>query len=253
MSGESSETIPEGSRGTAPEMVETLVYFYVLKDPRDSKIRYVGRTVDPVQRLRHHIYEAKKKNKNRRERWVVSLLRRNLEPVLQVVYQLKCTVDVAAQTERTLIKKLKGRFDLVNGVDRGLGGKVSTKVCYQYSLTTGECLGSYCNVNQASLATGVKDVNIARCCKNANGYGTKTAGGFFWSYLPYNKYPHQYVEEWRALSGKCVIGTSRDGIQTEYQSARIASRSTGVCHKKISACANGKRKSSGGYTWKFKS
>lgn len=41
----SSETIPKGSRDLFPEKV-ALFKFYVLKDPRDGLIKYVGRTVD---------------------------------------------------------------------------------------------------------------------------------------------------------------------------------------------------------------
>lgn len=37
----------------------------------------------------------------------------------------------------------------------------------------------------------------------------------------------------------------------QYPSAREAARQTGISHKHISSCCNGKRQTTGGYRWKF--
>lgn len=248
MKDKSSETIPEGSREETPEMVATF-YFYVLVDPFDNQIKYVGRTVDLGNRFRNHIYEAKKNNRNKRERWIVSLMRKNSKPLMKVVYQEVCSTQQAICIERMLIKKVGKRFKLKNDNDHALGGSISTNTVFQYTLD-GDYLAEYINSNEAMRKTGVKDCNILRCCKNENGYGTKTAGGYFWSFIRYGKYPHSFVNEWRKLKGKPVKAT-KDGVDLVFNSARVAEKALGVSYKKISACCNGKQKLAGGYTWSF--
>lgn len=55
--------------------METLIY--VLKDPDTNEIRYVGKTIKPLDsRLANHIYHAKKpKHRNKRLNWIRSLLK----------------------------------------------------------------------------------------------------------------------------------------------------------------------------------
>lgn len=250
MIGEGSSTIPQGSTLEEVETA-TLFKFYVLIDPRDGLIKYVGRTVDLRNRFRNHIYEAKKNNRNKRERWIISLLRRNLEPEIKVIYEKICTLNQAISIEKMLVKKIGKRYPLKNEPDHYLGAMFKGTPVHQYSLT-GEYLATYPNANQAQIKTGVRDVNITRCCKNQNGYGTKTAGGYFWSYLKLKSYPHKYIENWRSLKGKPVIQFDLLGNKLAvFQTAREAERVTGVGYKKISAVCNGKRKTAGGFIWKF--
>lgn len=253
MTGKSSTTIPCGS--THQEDVETvaLFHFYVLVDPRDDQIKYVGRTVDLKNRLRNHIYEAKKNNRNKRERWIVSLLRRNMKPLMKCIYKQECSIEDAISIEKMLIKKISKRFELKNQPDNYLGAVLTGTPVYMYSTDTGELLSMFSNSNQAYIKTGIKDCNILRCCKNQNGYGCKTAGGFFWSFVKYNKYPHKFIKNWRQLKGKPVVQLTKDGNKVaEFDTARIAERVTGVPYKKISAVCNGRQKLAGGFVWKLK-
>lgn len=252
MKGESSETIPNGSREEILEMVATLVNFYVLIDPNDGLIKYVGRTVDIENRLRNHLYEARKHNRNKRERWITSLLRKNQKPHMKVIYTKMCLLDEAIEIERMLIRKLGKRYILKNGNDHALGGSISTNMVFQYSLT-GEFVKSYLNSHIANVETGIKDCNISRCCKNQNGYGTKTAGGFFWSFVQYKQYPNIFIKEFEKIRGKPVIAVDKDGVEHTFPSARKAYQEFGVNYKKISAACNNKIQSAGGYTWKFQS
>lgn len=181
----------------------------------------------------------------------MSLLRKNKMPILNVVWCGKITLSQAILGEKALIKKYKKLYDLKNENDRGLGGRVSTTIVYQYN-SDGQLIGQFINANQAAINTGIKDCNIHRCCKNENGYGTKQAGGYFWSYIKYDRYPHKFIKNWRQLKGKPVVCVSQDGVEQEYITAREAQRQTGVNYKHISSCCLGKRKTAGGYFWKFK-
>lgn len=247
----SSTTIPEGSTHENVEKA-ALFNFYKLIDPIDGKTKYIGRTVDVSNRLRNHIYESKKNNRNKRERWIVYLLRRNEKPIMKVIYSEVCTIEKAIQLEKMYVTLYSKYYDLKNSPDNYLGLVLTGTPVYQYSLD-GCFISSYENSHQAFLTSSVKDCNILRCCKNVNGYGTKTAGKYFWSFVKYDKYPHQYVEAWRENKGKIVFQFDlNEKIVSQYKNARIAQKETGVCFKKISACCNMRQKSAGGFIWKFK-
>lgn len=62
------------------------VYIYTLRDPRNNKIRYVGKTIQkPQTRLRAHIRQAQRANKSHRDRWIMQVLADIERPVLEVI------------------------------------------------------------------------------------------------------------------------------------------------------------------------
>jgi hypothetical protein len=250
--GKSSTTIPQGSTLDYQEEKVAIFKFYVLIDPIDNEIKYVGRTVDEKNRLRNHIYESKKNNRNKRERWIVSLLRKNKKPLLKVIYKEKCSLEEAIKIEKMLVKKIGNRFNLKNSPDNYLGVLFTGQKVYQYDLD-GNCINEFSNSNQAFIITGIKDSNILRCCKNPNGKGVKTAGNYFWSFIKYNKYPHKYLKNWRTIKGKPVIQLDKNmNILNEFITAREAEKITKISYKKISAVCNERQNSAGGFIWKFK-
>lgn len=61
---------------------------YVLKDPRDNKIKYVGATCRALtDRLSNHIYYAKKRRKSPSHLWILELLSLDLRPILEEIDQ----------------------------------------------------------------------------------------------------------------------------------------------------------------------
>jgi hypothetical protein len=63
-----------------------MVNIYVLIDPRDNQIRYVGQTKSPpATRLCHHICLAKKGCQYYSARWIRELLRHDLKPLVQLI------------------------------------------------------------------------------------------------------------------------------------------------------------------------
>jgi len=241
MIGEGSEIIPQGSTQDSVEMA-TLFKFYVLIDPRDNKIKYVGRTVDPENRYRNHIYDAKRNNRNKRERWIISLLRQNIRPIMKIVYELYCTLDEAISTEKMLIKKLGRRFELKNGDDHCLGTIFTGKVVHQFTID-GIFVRTFVNANQAFIATGIKDCNITLVCRG----NRKSAGGFIWSYS--KEIPKAYSKD---VFVKPVYQFDLNkNLLNSYISARAAEKATGISYKKISSVANGRQKSTRDFIWSF--
>lgn len=60
---------------------------YVLRDPRNNEIRYVGKTVAPLKkRLSSHLHDSKTK-KSHRGRWIASLTKIDLAPVIEEIEQ----------------------------------------------------------------------------------------------------------------------------------------------------------------------
>lgn len=246
-----STTIPSGSTPEIQAEKVALFNFYVLIDPRDNKPKYVGRTVNPKHRLRHHIWESKENNRNKKEKWIVKLLSLNLKPVLRVIHKRSCNIEKAIEIEKRLVLWLSKYFELKNSPDNYLGAVLTGKSVYQYDLN-GNFVKEYPNSNQAYLATNIKDCNISRCCKNPN--KSLSSGNYMWSYIKYEKFPLKYDSLWRNKTGKPILVFDKnDNFLAEYKTARLASIATGVGYKHISAiCNNTKSGNRTKYNFKFK-
>lgn len=64
------------------------IYVYGLMDPRDGKIKYVGQSMGPDERLSQHIYKARKSRIRRRSalhRWIRKLLKENALPQVVIL------------------------------------------------------------------------------------------------------------------------------------------------------------------------
>lgn len=90
-------------------------YIYGLKDPVSLEMRYVGKSNNPIKRLKHHIYNSKKYNRHCSS-WIKSLLNNNLFPILEIIEE--CTLENWQEREIHWI----GKFDnLVNHTKGGQG------------------------------------------------------------------------------------------------------------------------------------
>lgn len=223
------------------------IFFYVLRDPFSNKIRYVGQTVNPSNRLRNHIYEAKKNNKNHKERWIMQLIRHNTEPVMELQWEEVMTSEEANDFEAYMIEFYRENDeDLTNDVDRARNASVVvTTPVYQFTLE-GELISSYPNANQAMLATGINDAAIGEVCRFPFKPGNNSRGGFLWSFTDT---PNKEYQKPKGTPKKTVQLTKDGKIIQTFDSARLASNATGVCYKRISACITGRQKTAGGFRW----
>ena len=230
-----------------PETV--CISMYVLMDPITNDIRYVGQTVDPQNRYRNHIWEAKENNRNHKERWIVSLLRKNKRPIMKIIWSGQLTSDEANKVESKLIRYYKTKYKLTNALDRSRNTSVvETKPVYQFTMD-GTFIRRYINANQAMLATGIHDSAITTVCTNPTGRGNRSRGGFLWSYSNEVLIPEKDYR--RKATAKEVYQYTKEGVLVgKYYSARRASESTGICYKRISACITSRQKTAGGFIWK---
>lgn len=225
------------------------IYFYALKDPITFKIRYIGQTVNPGNRLRNHIYEAKKNNKNHKERWIIQLLRKNEKPIMDILWEEVMSAEEANSFETDLIQFYKDEgCDLTNSEDRARNTPiVVTTPVYQFNLL-GEFIAKFPNANQAMLHTNVNDAAIGEVCRNPAKVGNNSRGGFLWSY---SDKPNKAYEEPKGTPKKTLQLDKDSNILAKFNSAREASKTTGVCYKRISAAITGRQKTAGGFLWKL--
>lgn len=98
----------------------TITRIYGLVDPRDGKVRYVGRTAQPLnKRLRGHFYKRRVSSHTRRDHWIALLLSMDIKPDIRC---LAVVNDNGFEAERWWISKLKSLgMDLVNAHEGGGG------------------------------------------------------------------------------------------------------------------------------------
>lgn len=101
------------------------VTIYALIDPRDSRVRYVGKTVQPLaKRVKQHIGQAGKHRRQRCGNWILHLLGLGLEPTSIVLMELNESQGWE-YWERFWIDWFRGLCpDLTNLAEGGEGGGV---------------------------------------------------------------------------------------------------------------------------------
>jgi hypothetical protein len=76
-------------------------YIYLLRDPRDKSVRYVGRTIDPERRYRRHLFDRCRGSYVRaRWEWITELRSIKLRPEIEIIETLSAPIPEAAISER---------------------------------------------------------------------------------------------------------------------------------------------------------
>ncbi|HKR01468.1 MAG TPA: GIY-YIG nuclease family protein [Pyrinomonadaceae bacterium] len=102
------------------------IYIYALIDPRDGKIRYVGKAKDLKRRIWNHTVPSKLSGTCHRQNWLRQLRSEKLKPAVQILETLPENSDWT-QVERKWIRELRAKgFDLVNTTEGGEGGATMT-------------------------------------------------------------------------------------------------------------------------------
>lgn len=90
-----------------------LTYIYVLIDPRDLEVRYVGKTNDPKERYRAHISpHIYMRNNNKKCIWIESLKAQDLKPLMQVM--ITCYPEDSFSYEYRYFKLFNYNNNLLN-------------------------------------------------------------------------------------------------------------------------------------------
>lgn len=228
-------------------MISTeITYIYLLIDPRDKSVRYVGKTSNPRYRLSGHITECKKEEVlHRRAKWIRTLLRENLKPEIKFIKI--CPLENFVVIESEYIKKYKSD-KLTNSDETGQGNKnrikevidrqskKSGRVVYQYDLD-GNFIAEFITVRRAAIQLGLSHSNIARCCNGIS----KHAGGYIFRYEK-SEIVDKVINP-NAVQKKVIEIDHNGDTIGEWPSIMECSRSTGIDNSHISRICNGINKS----------
>jgi NUMOD3 motif/GIY-YIG catalytic domain/NUMOD1 domain len=194
----------------------TTTFIYALLD--GEIVRYIGKTHKIKERLNEHINEARNGVNTRKNRWILSLLKNNKMPDIEIIDEV--LIDEWTFWEKFYIGLYKSwGFDLTNMTIGGNG--------------TGEGVNNP-NYGRVLTEEHKKKCSIKLSGKNNPFYGKKHSDEilqkFYKSVLQYT-INGEFLKEWKSIHD---------------------AESTLHIHS-ISSCCGGKLLSAGGYVWKYKS
>lgn len=222
---------------------------------REITCRFISNLTDEQKRLySQRISDGLKKSKkwdnaikDGRVIWKINMLKRNIKrnPTSKEVK------DKISKSVKKYFSESEGSKQISHR--KSISTKVSRKI-EQYSLDN-KLIKIYNSIIEASIETHIGPTNIQSCTSGR----TKTAGGYIWKYLTdesiYIK-TEEYKQKNREIItkklGKKIGQYSLDKkIIKIYNSIADASRCTNICYSSIGEVANGKKKTAGGFIWKF--
>lgn len=98
--------------------IEPQAYIYGLHDPRTGELRYIGKSVRPLERLGNHINEH---SNTHRGHWLDELSSLGLRPILTILDSVAASADWQAIERVHIATARKDGHRLTNGTDGGDG------------------------------------------------------------------------------------------------------------------------------------
>ena len=253
-----------------------ITYIYILQDPNNMDVRYVGKTTNPKKRFYQHTNKKVQERSRRRylSNWILKLLNRDKKPIMTVI---DCTSKDWKELEMYWIEQFKNwGFKLVNLTTGGEGtpGYTHTKETIDklskiISCVSPEGLEYSGNCKEIAKIIGVSSSAIYNVLYHSI-TGKVKGWSNFKMLIPNNKYLDNLevikqnkpkISELckQVSSANCKRLFSKPIIQydkcmnlvAEYESLSEASRQTSINAQNISSVCLGKNKSAGGYLWQY--
>ena len=257
-------------------------FIYSLSD-ENHNIRYIGKTSYLRRRVKDHITEAKKGINTRKNRWILSLLKRNVNPLIEIIDEVPSSEWEFWEIFYISLFKSWG-FQLTNNTSGGNGtGSGINNPNYGRKLTEDhkhKCSLKLRGKNNPSYGKKPSDETLKKLSKPVLQYSLDgnfikiwnsireaeselkihsistcchekllSTGGFIWHFSDDN-YPTK-INVTKTYK-KPVFQYSTDGILIKkWDSVRSAEKGLNIGH--ISKVCNSRRsyKTSGGYVWKY--
>lgn len=228
---------------------------YCILNIINSKI-YVGSTVDLKTREQTHFSHLR--NKAHHNQYLQSAFNKYGENnFIFTVLEFVEDTTILIQKEQLYIQKFSP--DVLYNINPNAASNLGIKhknahknncKVYQFSMD-GVLIKEWKSIDDAATSLNIPWQNIRRMCEkttmivNNVEYLSKSAGGFAWSYDKNCVVP-QYKNKKKV--GQYTI----DGIFIkEYESTTEAQKQLKFTHLHVSDVCKGKRKSSGGFIWKY--
>lgn len=208
--------------------METKVYIYGLKDPRDFQIKYIGKTIDVDRRRKEHnqIHRNKKSKKNS---WIIHLIKNGMQPIFEILEDCEETNWVEREVYWIQYYKDLG-FDLKNMT---LGGESNDGYVFtkEDRLKQSKAQKLRHKIKPFSKETRKKLSEKAK--ETLNGLDNLKLGSKM-SQVP------------------IIQKTKEDEIIKEWDSLQQAADELKIERSNISHCLRGRIKTSGGFKWEYK-
>jgi hypothetical protein len=241
-------------------------FIYVLKDPRNNKVRYVGQTTRPLKkRLRQHIAE---KSSTYKCNWIQSLRRDGVKPIIALIQEVPYYDDWRVW-EAFWIKLYRDLgYRLVNATDGGEGAtgyipsieaiektrRANMRPIAQYTYE-GKFIGKWDSASTAGEKLGISRSAITACVNKR----IKSSGGFLWRYwkdtLGADIEPIIHGGESGCRRKPVARYTRKGKFMDKWESAVEVSRVLGIAPSSICVCVNSSsktgHKTAGGYQWRY--
>lgn len=162
---------------------------YCLKHPETLEVRYVGVTSNSIKnRLYQHIYSAKHRRGTRVSKWIYSLIKQDLLPLIEVLEIV--SEDFWEEREIYWISKFSNLTNIskegkgvvinrtYNSIERSTNAK--KKPIIQLG-ENGEFIKEWNSIKEATIALNLKTLSSISNVVNRR-HGAVRAGGYKWAY-----------------------------------------------------------------------
>lgn len=212
------------------------VYIYTLSDPITNDICYVGKTYNLNKRLIKHKYEKTSTLKNN---WIKKLKKQNLNPIINVIDEVQ--ESGWEFWEQYWISQLKTwGFKLKNMTNGGDGGNTFIKLSPEVQERRKKEMSEY--MSNRIISKETKD----KLRKNAENrkYSEKTR-------LKMRNAKIDKIGKLHHGSKPVLQFDLNNKLINKFDGLCEAERSTKIFNTNISKVCNGKRKTAGGFIWKW--
>jgi len=228
-------------------------YVYVHIRPDTKEIFYVGKGK-----------KYRCNSKSRRNAYWENVVSKNFG--IFIVEKLADNIleSLAFELEIEFIKFLKAKgFKITNATEGGEGtsgsprpksGEWRNKISESASNTlpvlqfskSGDIVGRYKSIAEASKNSGLCSSSISKCCKQK----ILTVGSFIWRYDDGSSYDLSYNPRNRKSIKISQYSKNKEHIR-DYSSVNEAAKNLGLCRSSIIKSCKGKNNFSGGYIWRY--
>lgn len=255
-------------------------YIYALVDPRNNNVRYIGKANNPEERYKNHINSSRDKNTHKRN-WISDLRSDGYRPELFILD----TVDIDQWRfwEIFYVDLFKSYgFDLVNHTIGGDGASLGNSTSYKKGMIPlpmkeesknkiREKLKGLPNMSSRKPVIRLdNDYNIIERYESGDDAVLKSCGyyinskislccrglrdthrGFIWIYDDGTEIKKNPKMKKRRVGRRVEKYDINSVFIERFDSIKIASESVGVSSSCIINVIKGRRKTTGGYIWKY--
>lgn len=233
--------------------MESKVYIYTLENPDTGVIRYIGKTINPSQRLKSHLWTKNNSLRTKKSNWIQSLKANGLKPIMRILDEV--SESNWSDAEKYWIEQFRQwGFELYNGNDGGIGApgrkhsdeekakriqsRYDELAILAYSLN-GQLLSKHVTAKEASIVYGIKASAVSHCASHR---GVSSVNGIMYRKKSEGA-PSQedldYAIAVRSEKKKPLVINYNNGSGVVFKTVEEAHKITGLSHDFIRERARG--------------